>query len=132
MIGPKSLRQIPFVATLAALSLRAMTPDGYMPASAGSGLLFELCPDGMPAAVMAALDDTAGHHHHHHRGGSGDGAAVSGTEQCPIGHMLAAAIAVDVGVPAPIEPDGRDVIDVQLAALRRSPVAAYRSRAPPT
>ena len=71
---------------------------------------------------------TTYNHHHHHRGGS---AAVSGTEQCPIGHMLAAAIAVDVGVPAPIEPDGRDVIDVQLPALRRPPAAAYRSRAPP-
>lgn len=130
MIRPNRLRNFLFVATLITLSLRAVTPDGYMPGSAGSGLLFELCPDGMPAAVMAVLGGTAGHHHHHH-GNSGDDAAVSGTEQCPIGHMLAVAIAVDVEVAAQIEPDVKSVVGVRLPTIRRRQAAAYRSRAPP-
>ena len=36
-----------------------------MPAAPGSGLLFELCHDGMPAAMMAALKG-GGHAHGHH------------------------------------------------------------------
>ena len=48
-------RHVILAAALALLSLRALTPDGYMPAAADSGLLFELCPEGMPAEVMQAL-----------------------------------------------------------------------------
>ena len=55
---------------LAALLLRAAIPDGYMPASWGSGLLVKLCPAGLPAGVMQAL---AGEHEHHHHGDAGHG-----------------------------------------------------------
>jgi len=113
------------VAALAMLSLRALTPEGYMPGSRGSGLLFELCPSGMPVEIMRALG--RGHHHHHGDPGSG-----SGTEQCPIGHMLGAAVATDSGlvaaahVPAPawLEP-ASSAVPVSI----RPPL--YRSRAPP-
>ena len=84
-------RQLVLVAALATLALRALTPDGYMPGSADSGLLYELCPEGMPAEIMQAL---GGNSHHHHHGDDGS-ASVSATEQCPIGHMLASAIAMD-------------------------------------
>ena len=45
--------------------MRALVPAGYMPAAAGSGLLFELCHDGMPMALMEALKG-GGHAHDYH------------------------------------------------------------------
>jgi hypothetical protein len=77
---------------LATLLLRAAIPDGYMPAKAGSGLLFELCPSGVPAGFMMAIAKS-GHQHHHHGTESGD--AHFDAAQCPIGHLLSAAITVD-------------------------------------
>ena len=123
-------RQFLLVATLAMLSMRALTPDGYMPGSADSGLLYELCPDGMPAEIMQALAGDGNHHHHHHGGGD-DSASVSGTEQCPIGHMLASAIAMDAGVVSDALPDTPTFDVSPVAVLFRAPVTAYRSRAPP-
>lgn len=49
----------------AGVAMRALVPAGYMPAAPGSGLLFELCHDGMPPAMMAALKG-GGHAHGHH------------------------------------------------------------------
>lgn len=121
-------RKYLLLAALLTLSLRALTPDGYMPGSAGSGLLYELCPDGMPAEIMQALAG-GGHHHHHH--GGGDSASVSGTEQCPIGHMLASAMVVDSGATPDIVPDAPVFYDEPAAILFRVSVTAYRSRAPP-
>ena len=86
-------RQFLLVATLATLALRALAPDGYMPGSADSGLLYELCPEGMPVEIMQALAGDNQHHHHH--GDDGEATSASGSEQCPIGHMLASAIAMD-------------------------------------
>jgi len=120
-------RHLLLVAALATLSLRALTPDGYMPGSAESGLLYELCPDGMPAEIMQSL---AGGGHHHHHGGT-DSASVSGTEQCPIGHMLASAVAVDSASTPDVLPDAPVFSDVPVAMLFQASVTAYRSRAPP-
>jgi hypothetical protein len=114
------------IAALAMLSLRALTPDGYMPGSKDSGLLFELCPSGMPAEIMQAL---AGDDHHHH--GHGEDNSVSGTEQCPIGHMLASAVAVDTSAPSEIPPEATLFDDVPVTLAYRSLSTAYRSRAPP-
>jgi hypothetical protein len=71
------VRQQPLllVLTLAMLASRALMPDGYMPGTRGSGLLFELCPSGMPVAIMRALGQ--GHHHHHH------GQAIVGQPRAP-------------------------------------------------
>ena len=113
------------IAALGMLSLRALTPDGYMPGSNGSGLLFELCPSGMPPVIMQALAGE-GHHHHHH--GSDDN---SGTEQCPIGHMLASAVAVDTGAQSEIAPTVAVSNDTPVFIAWRSSPTAYRSRAPP-
>jgi hypothetical protein len=111
------------------LSLRALTPDGYMPGGKGSGLLFELCPSGMPAEIMLAL--AGDKHHHHHGHADGDSSSVSGTEQCPIGHMLASAAAVDTGVPPAILPEVALFDDTMAVVAYRSSATAYRSRAPP-
>ena len=117
------------VAALAMLSLRALTPDGYMPGSKGSGLLFELCPSGMPPVIMQALAGE-GHHHHHH-GEDDNSASVTGTEQCPIGHMLASAVAVDTGTSTGIVPDVAVFNVAPVFVTHRSISTAYRSRAPP-
>ncbi len=122
-----SNRQTLLIATLVVLSLRALTPDGYMPGSERSGLLYELCPDGMPAEIMQAL---ASDQHHHHHGGE-DGASVTGTEQCPIGHMLASAVAVDMGVQPDLVPDTAAFEEAPATLLIRVSTTAYRSRAPP-
>ena len=98
-----------------------------MPGSAQSGLLFELCPDGMPAEVMRALAGASGHHHHGH----GDDPSGEGTEQCPIGHMLASAVAADVDIPLAIEPDKSLFIAALPETVRQWQAVDYRSRSPP-
>lgn len=118
------MRSLLLVATLATLSLRALTPEGYMPGSGDSGLLFELCPTGMPVVIMRAL---GGDHHHHH----GDDASGAGTEQCPIGHMLSAAVAADHGILAPLLVAAPPPEFPTVAGQVVAPVRAYRSRAPP-
>lgn len=116
-----------FVAALAMLSLRALTPEGYMPGSPSSGLLFELCPSGMPAEIMQGLAGGGHHHHKHH----GDGDAVSGTEQCPIGHMLASAVAADTDSATDLFPVARVFEEAPVASSAVTQAVSYRSRAPP-
>ena len=120
-------RQIFLTASLLALSLRALTPDGYMPGSAQSGLLYELCPDGMPPVVMQALAGD-GHHHHH---GDDDRSAAATSEQCPIGHMLASAVIHDTGGLPELLPETPAFDDRPATLLLAVAPAAYRSRAPP-
>ena len=116
-----------FIAALAMLSLRAMTPEGYMPGSSSSGLLFELCPSGMPAEIMQALAGGDHHHHGHH----GDSDAVSGTEQCPIGHMLASVVVADTESATDLLPGARVFEESPVASSAATQASAYRSRAPP-
>jgi len=110
---------------LAALLMRAAVPVGYMPAAPGTGLLFELCPDGMPAG----FNPSEGHAHHHHA--APDAAGEAGADQCQLGHMLSSAAAVGdswqldivetlpVFSPMPTPPE------------RGIAATAYRSRDPP-
>ncbi len=65
---------------LPGIVLRAATPAGYMPASADSGLLFELCPEQLPAGVMLSTGDAHGHHHHEDTEAAAD--------HCQLGHLL--------------------------------------------
>ena len=125
-----------FAVTLAALALRALAPDGYMPAAPGSGLLYELCPSGMPDEIVQAQSRHGGDHGHHgshHHGSHGDDedTQASADKQCPIGHMLASAIAFDV-TPADEFAPGAEllVVEAPLATWRRHDTG-YRSRAPP-
>ncbi len=122
-------RSVCLAGLLAGLLLRAAIPVGYMPAAAGSGLLFELCPDQLPPGVtLPALSAADGHHHHDHHAGDGEG----GVDQCQIGHLLLSAFAVDsstpdeqVSSPAPLSPLAS--ADVNVA----QPRIAFRPRAPP-
>ena len=115
---------VPICAALVGvLLLRALIPTGYMPASAGSGLLFELCPTQLPVGFSAG---TSGHDHHH----SSENAA---SKACDFGHILADAwidglvdesAIVDKLPESPIVGVLRSVA----LAVRRY----YASRAPPT
>ena len=129
---PSARNKLLLVAFLVMLSLRALTPDGYMPAAKGSGLLFELCPSAMPAEIMQALAGDDDHHHGHHaHHGDGSSDSVSSTEQCPIGHMLASAAAVDAGSSSALVPATALFDDASVILTLRSTTTAYRSRAPP-
>ena len=123
------VRQQPLllVFALAMLSSRALMPDGYMPGSRGSGLLFELCPSGMPAEIMRALGQ--GHHHHHH--GQSDRVSGASAESCPIGHMLSSAFAVDGDIVLEIQPATPAPGVERFFSSSSVPLTAYRSRAPP-
>lgn len=111
------------------LSVRAFTPDGYMPASPGSGLLFELCPEGMPVEVMQALGGGGHHHHHGDDNAAGDTAADSG--QCPIGHMLGSVAAHDAATDSDVYPGAFEFAAAPPPVFREQRRYAYRTRAPP-
>ena len=115
------------VALLAALLLRAAIPDGYMPATIGSGLFVELCPAGMPAGLIEAVSGSATHDHpaEHTDGGHFD------AERCPIGHLLSAAVVVDTGwIDSELPTSSyQDPARPGLAPATRAPV--HRSRGPP-
>ena len=123
------VRQQPLllIFALAMLSSRALMPDGYMPGSRGSGLLFELCPSGMPVEIMRALGQ--GHHHHHH--GQSDRGSAASAESCPIGHMLSSAFAVDGDVALEIQPATPAPEAERYYSSSSVLLTAYRSRAPP-
>ena len=69
-----------------------------MPAAAGSGLLFELCPLGVSDEFTQFLSANSGQHHGHMDHGS----AAHDDHQCDVGHMLLSAAAVDDATQADI------------------------------
>ncbi len=112
---------------VAALLLRAVVPAGYMPA-AGSGLWFELCPEGLPAEFAALLTGETGHHHHGHADGENTG---DDAHQCPVGHMLLSAAAVDsASQPAELALD-RPPATIPIYSFTSASRNHYRSRDPP-
>ncbi len=118
------LRHILLLIALAMLGVRALTPLGYMPASAGSGLLYELCPDGMPAEITHALSGGGDHHHHHDD-------QVGASESCPIGHMLASEVAAEIDSPIVVAPEPL-VFFAPSSAIGGQPTHSYqRCRSPP-
>ncbi len=112
---------------LATLLLRAGIPDGYMPSTLGSGQLFELCPAGVPAGFMQALSGS-GHHHH------GDSAASEShydASQCPIGHLLSAAAAVDDSWQSSVTVDLPILVEQPVIRPASRAPTSHRSRGPP-
>jgi hypothetical protein len=75
---------------VAGLLLRAAAPLGYMPASVGSGLLFEMCPGQLPAGLV--LPGATPTHKHHHHGTEAE--TPDETDTCQIGHLLLSASVV--------------------------------------
>jgi len=113
---------------LATLLLRAAIPDGYMPSRAGSGLLFELCPSGVPAGFMEALAGAdSGHHHAHDRSDE----THFDASQCPIGHFLSMAAIVDDIRALDVGPAAATSAEWTVAAPASIARCRYRSRGPP-
>ena len=122
------MRHKPALLLVAALLLRAVIPAGYMPASAGSGLWFELCPDGLPAGFAELLSGDTEHHHH----GKADSETAGGdNHQCAVGHMLLSAAAMDnSSQAADLALDLPPAIPSMYSFTSTSP-NYYQSRAPP-
>ena len=98
-------------ALLVLVALRALVPLGYMPASPGSGLLFEVCHDGMPLSIAAPSPHAAGHAHHadhgahHGDAGNDDASHAMAADGCALGHILSVAFLDAVeSVTVAIEP----------------------------
>lgn len=129
MVSRPSHRSITLLVLLAGFALRAITPLGYMPAAAGNGLLFELCPDQLPPGIE--LPGIAGSQHHHHHGAN-EPQTGSEADQCQLGHLIFSALAVDevnvtaIRVQRPLQRPPLIEVSASLAIL-----SAYRSRAPP-
>lgn len=130
----RNRKLIAIVLLLATLVTRAATPDGFMPAAPGKGLLFELCPSAVPAHVMQMIRSWQhGDHHMHDHGNHGDGHASHDSNQCPIGHLLAVAAAVDTTTQATEELPPTPVFAPTQTLLRLpSPRTSCSSRGPPS
>jgi len=120
---PHRVRILALLAT--AFLLRAFIPAGYMPAAAGSGPLFEFCPEGVPAEFMQALSG-GDHDAHHDHGEPGQD-----HHRCPIGQMLGSAAAIDSAPPAPLAASAPAVFAMPAFAPASTIRRAYSSRAPP-
>jgi len=116
------------VSTLLVLSavvlLRAIAPAGYMASSAGSGLLFELCPEGVSAEFMAMLSGSTGHDHMDHHE-SGD------NHECSMGHLLLSAAAVDDSADVVLAPTVPVYATVSNYSFTSAVRTHYDSRGPP-
>jgi hypothetical protein len=111
------------LAGFASLILRAIIPLGYMPGNILAGEFMVLCPSGLPAEVLRALQLT----HHGH-----DKDVVDVDSSCPIGSALQPAwIPID-DAPLPfVIPATNDVAYYQPIAIRLIVRREYDSRAPP-
>lgn len=115
----------PLLLLSAALLLRAAIPAGYMPAAAGSGLLFEFCPEGISVEFMQILAGDSGHDHSDHGGTDGD------NHKCPVGHMLLSAAAVDDAEQVVLAPTAQALATISSYSFTSVSRTHYRSRGPP-
>ncbi len=115
----------PLLLLSAALLLRAAIPAGYMPAAAGSGLLFEFCPEGISVEFMQILAGDSGHDH------AGHGGTDDGDHKCPVGHMLLSAAAVDNADHTESAPIPQVLLAVTPYSFTSASHTYYRSRGPP-
>ncbi len=111
----------------AALALRAVIPLGYMPGSLASGMLVEMCPDGMPTEFVQIL---GGQHHHGGHDDNSDSSSAS-IEYCSMGHLLArTAVAADepaiLDIPHQFSPPTYPQRETHLGQF-----VSYLSRGPP-
>ena len=130
MILRDHYRKLAIVSVLAGFALRSLAPVGYMPSAVGDGLLFELCPEQLPAGFV--LSSTSSHHDHHNQSASDTSQPADSADQCQIGHLLFSAIAVDAPMVDAIQNKAvSEFIPSATTTLSRSTASAYQSRAPP-
>lgn len=90
------------------LVVQGMMPAGYMPASAESGWLVMLCPEGLPEGFLGA----SSHHHHalhgaaarHADGGPAQHGEGSHDSYCPLGHAVGTPAIAELALAAPAVP----------------------------
>ena len=122
------MRQKPALLLVAALLLRAVIPAGYMPAAAGGGLWFELCPEGLPAEFAELLTGDTAHHHH---GDADSEIAGDDVHQCAVGHILLSAAAMDSASQAADLTLDLPPATTSIYSFTRTSRTYYHSRAPP-
>jgi len=116
------------IVLLASLLMRAGIPDGYMPSAGDNGLLFELCPAGVPETFMRALSGSE-HHQHHAAAESSEPHYDAG--QCPIGHILSSSVAFDDLWQFESAPAAQEYINTSVPTYKPLSVIGHRSRDPP-
>jgi hypothetical protein len=116
----------PLLLLSVAVLLRAAIPAGYMPAAAGSGLLFEFCPEGISTEFMQILSGDSGHDHSH---GGDDG--ENDNHKCPVGHMLLSAAAVDNASEVILAPVALALTTNTSYSFTSVSRTHYQSRGPP-
>jgi hypothetical protein len=107
MTAPSALRHRPWLTLLlvAALALRGLIPDGYMPVAGATGMSVELCPGagalppGLAGHAHASQPGHAGHAGHR----SGDAGAAHHAA-CLFSTGASAAFAASLAAPALMAP----------------------------
>lgn len=120
----------PFLLLSVVLLLRAAVPAGFMPAAAGSGLLFELCPEKVPAEFTRFLAGLQNLGHHDH-GQMEHGAGAHDEHRCPMGQMLLSAAAVDDASPSELAPAAVVSAPIPVYSFTSASSTHYYSRGPP-
>ena len=119
----------------AAFACRALTPLGYMPASATEGGPFILCPSGSQAELVQYLEsrraNTAHPGHHHHGGGADHERHADGSE-CPIGASFATAVPATLPALDTLLPETEAPVLPVVAPTVSVTKTRYQSRAPPS
>jgi len=124
---------------LLSLSIRVLTPAGYMPMPlAGDGPI-ALCPGGLPSDTFSASLGHAAHGNHedhgdHANGGDGEPQKHKNhhVEICPVGALLgsAAAPTYDVTVSVPLNATSLQVADIGSDFISIA-LPSYSARGPP-
>ena len=137
----RSNRLFALLLVFATLATRATIPEGYMPSAPGTGFLYELCPSAVPAEVMQVLQARRGVSSHAHHGHGGHHAArgddsvdhsMHEAAQCPIGHLLASAIAIDMTAQVDLIPPTPEFELAPAIVRLRSLRTPATSRGPPS
>jgi hypothetical protein len=107
-------------ALFAAMAIRALIPDGYMPGNVLAGEFMVMCPTSS-AATLAGI-----HHHNHQKH------PVDVNQHCPIGSALTNIAPPSSNLPAL---DSHPAVNAYFPARTQPTVRvsshAFRSRAPP-
>lgn len=117
--------------------LRVAIPTGYMPAAGGSGLWFELCPEHVPVGFLTALngaaEEASSHvgHAEHLQLLDPQSHSAHDEHECPFGHLLSSAAAIDQSSDAPLNLTPLLYVLSSAKSLRLSHQPLYQSRAPP-
>jgi len=131
----RSHRRVGLLA-LALLAVQALIPIGYMPAAVSSGMIVQLCPDGIPPGLLAAIagKPAGAHDHHADSATSHDDAGHSeGALDCPfspLGSSTAVVALFPVSIATPLHADSIERTEPTVARKDRR-LNNIRARAPP-